>query len=130
MINQKLTKLTITLFIIFLSVKAYSSEVITCDDLLKGISDEAKITLHKDAQKRAQRDIEDYLGKKLIHPYGVSVKSIEGMAGFIEIYWCSPSQPLHDAWYSFYSRNKAVFRTPTTSMLLDGSIKKGVCELE
>ena len=129
-------KLILSILLLFIS-DVYASEVITCGDVLTG-SDEAKMILHKNAQKRAQKEIEEFIGKKIIYPYpvtgfgGVDKNGTpENMATIITIFWCeSLNKPLHSAYYDFYARNKGAFSSTNNNvpkMLLES--KKGVCEL-
>ena len=100
----------IFIIFIFFVANSHASEVVKCGDVQK-ISDEAKEVLHDYAQKRAQKEIEHFTGRKVVNPYGTfGNKTLKGHSGLIEIYWCESSyQPLHDAWYSYYSRNESAF---------------------
>jgi hypothetical protein len=89
-----------------------ASEVITCGDATS-VGAEARMALHKAAQERAQREIEEFVGKSLEYRYintlGMSGNA-ETMANVIEVLWCdSPNDPLHDAYYSLYSRHRHLF---------------------
>lgn len=77
------------------------------------VGGEARTLLHKQAQQRAQHEIESFMEKALMKPY-VDVfglqSSADVMADLIEIYWCETTNtPLHSAYYRFYSSNKSVF---------------------
>lgn len=96
----------------FLFSSCVFAEAITCADVT-AVKSEAKIILHAAAQKRAQKEAEDLLEKKIATPYldvlGQSATP-EAMASLIEVYWCeSPSTPLHSAYFRFYTSNKHVF---------------------
>lgn len=129
-------KFILSILLVFIS-NANASEVITCGDVLTG-SDEAKLILHKNAQKRAQKEIEAFIGKKIVYPYpvtgfgGVDKNGTpERMATTITAYWCDYlNKPLHSAYYDFYARNKGAFSSTNNNipkMLLES--EKGVCEL-
>lgn len=95
-----------------LSATSLASEVITCGDAAF-VGTEAKAALHHEAQQRAQKAVEDFVGKPVVTPY-VGLLGAPGdaknMASLIDIYWCeSAKTPLHDAYYRFYSSNKSVF---------------------
>lgn len=74
---------------------------------------EAKSTLHKAAQRRAQKEIEEFMERRVINPYAEALGqegNPESMASLIEVFWCeTPETPLHSAYYRFYSNNKSVF---------------------
>lgn len=92
-----------------------ASDVITCGDasIVKG---EANAILHKAAQKRAQKDFENLVGKKLENPtpdptaplvkIGEKNKKSDPFkfAEFIEFWWCETSKtPLHEAYFRYYT---------------------------
>jgi len=90
--------------------------VITCGDIfsLPDTSSETKISLHAKAQKRAQEEAEDFIGKKILNPYPNLLgkkDTIKVFSKIIEMFWCESSTiPLHSAYYNFYMRNKKVWR--------------------
>jgi hypothetical protein len=85
------------------------NNVILCGDVFTA-SQEAKLVLHEVAQQRAQKEIENFVGKKLIQPYW-GKKDIEMISGIIETYWCETSStPLHSAYYRLYSSSKFPFQ--------------------
>lgn len=89
-----------------------AADVITCGDAMS-VGKEAKASLHKEAQKRAQKAVEDFTGKKLTKPYikifGQS-GTPESTLSVIEVYWCeTETTPLHSAYYRLYSSNKLFF---------------------
>lgn len=102
------------IFSVFPLLSNAKSNVVTCSDVVNdNISNGARLVLHKQAQERAQKSIESFMGKKINKPYvdvfGNSAKA-ENMASVIEVYWCDyPKKPLHSSYYDFYSRNKSVF---------------------
>jgi hypothetical protein len=89
-----------------------ASEVITCGDAM-GVGGVARMALHNQAQERAQKAIEEFIERRLATPYinGLGMAGDEeSMASVIEVFWCdSLDSPLHDAYYSLYSRNKHLF---------------------
>ena len=102
-------------------------------------SNEAKMILHKSAQERAQKEIEAFIGKKIIYPYPVTEfggvdknGTLENMSTTITTYWCEYfDKPLHSAYYDFYARNKGAFSSTNNNipkMLLES--EQGVCELK
>lgn len=56
-------KFSFLVLCLFFSVNSFSSEVITCGDA-RAVGKEAKLILHKQAQERAQKDIETFVEKK------------------------------------------------------------------
>lgn len=116
-INMKylLNFLLLQLFFIN-NVYAYS-KAITCSDAMifnyKNQS-EAKLSLHKVAQQRAQYEAEKFMNKTIIKPFPTALgENNKHMtiktALLIEIFWCYPSMPLHSAYYNFYMSNKSVW---------------------
>ncbi len=99
-------------FALITSSFAHSSEVITCGDAMS-VGSEAKITLHSQAQKRAQTAIESFIEKPVKKPYVNAFgqeSDLNTMSVLIEVYWCETQKtPLHSAYYRFYSNNKSVF---------------------
>lgn len=100
------------LLVLTFSASALANDVITCGDA-ESVGVEAKLALHKEAQQRAQKAIEEFVEKPVVTPYvGAfgAVGDAKSMAAIIEIYWCeSAKTPLHAAYYRFYSSNKSVF---------------------
>ena len=95
------------------SVNVMSAGVISCGDAMS-VGREARLTLHNEAQKRAQSAIEEFVEKDMVNPY-VDLfgqkNDLKTMADLIEVYWCeTPKTPLHSAYYRFYSSNKSVFK--------------------
>jgi len=98
-------------FLILISAQA-GAQVVTCSDV-RSVGAEAKKILHAAAQKRAQKEAEESVGKKIIIPY-MDVRgdeaSPEMMASLVEVFWCDPpSTPLHSAYVLFYTKNMEVF---------------------
>lgn len=98
-------------FLILVSTQA-AAGVVTCSDV-RSVGAEAKKILHAAAQKRAQQEAEESVGKKIIIPY-IDVRgdeaSPEMMESLIEVFWCDPaSTPLHSAYLLFYTKNTEVF---------------------
>ena len=110
------------LFFLIFSLYASNSVagVITCGDAMS-VNGDARMALHKSAQKRAQLAIEEFTGKKLTIPYVddhtacfgdtcTSKGTPEGTASIVEVYWCeTPSTPLHSAYYNLYSSSSLWF---------------------
>jgi len=100
-------------FIAWIPSTAFSaSEVISCGDAM-AVGVEAKLALHQQAQQRAQVEIEEFQGRKLVVRYINALGSegdIDSMASVIEVFWCETADtPLHDAYYRLYSRNMRLF---------------------
>ncbi len=112
---RKLSLLSIFLLPMAVSANNATSNVITCFDVTNDIvSLGARSVLHKEAQKRAQKNIEDFIGKPVLTPYfdgmGQPAKA-QNMASVIEVFWCEAlKKTLHSAYYDFYSRNKNAFK--------------------
>lgn len=105
-------KLSLMICFITLYSSFAVSGVITCGDA-QSVGTEAKLALHASAQRRAQKQAEELVEKKintpLVDAFGRET-SPEVMASVIEVYWCeSPSTPLHEAYFNFYTNNKNVF---------------------
>ena len=108
-----IVRLNIILFLSFLiaSFNAYSSAT-TCGDARSVKSNEAKRALHDLAQKRAQKQVEKLVGKKLVNPYinnGIvgKPKTLDTTMPFIEIFWCyGSSMPLHSAYLNLYTSDE------------------------
>jgi hypothetical protein len=107
-------KTFLSLIILIFTAFNAKAEVIMCGDVMS-VGEEARLTLHKSAQKRAQIVIEDFMEKKITTPYaGWLVKPENAtpstMAYLIEAYWCETDEtPLHSAYYRYYSSNKSAF---------------------
>lgn len=95
-----------------------ASSVITCGDAFRfEDNSDGKYSLHKSSQERAQKEAENFMGKKIKKPYGSSwilndtkEQKLENMISLIEIFWCENiNMPLHSAYYNFYMRNKDVW---------------------
>jgi hypothetical protein len=105
-------KFSFLVLCLFFSANSFSAEVITCGDA-RAVGKEAKLILHKQAQERAQKDIEIFVEKTIKTPI-VDVwgnkSTVEHMSALIDVYWCETNQtPLHSAYYRFYSSNKYLF---------------------
>lgn len=89
-----------------------ASEVISCGDVT-AVGGEARMALHKLAQERASKEIEEFIERRLVTPYVDAFGSAgdeESTASLIEVFWCETNNtPLHDAYYRLYSRNKHLF---------------------
>jgi hypothetical protein len=102
------------LFIVIFSLNllfSFGNQVILCKDL-KNLNKKIKLVLHKKAQERAQKDAEKFMNKKIIRPFPNLLgqeTNISITSRIIEIFWCVPNMPLHEAWYNFYMRNKIVW---------------------
>jgi len=109
------------LMMLFFTLYASNSMagVITCGDAMS-VKGEARMALHHSAQKRAQRDVEEFAGKALTVPYpGINAcfgdkcesdGTPESTAALVDLYWCETnSTPLHSAYYSLYSSSKLWF---------------------
>ena len=100
------------IFALIYSSLANSSDVITCGDAM-AVGNEAKLVLHSQAQKRAQKAIESFVEKRVKKPYVNAFgqeSDLNSMSALIEVYWCETQKtPLHSAYYRFYSNNKSVF---------------------
>jgi len=103
----------ILLFLGLFSINATGSNAISCGDAMS-VGNEAKMALHSQAQKRAQKAIEQFVEKKLTKPYINLLgqrSNAKAMGALIEVYWCeTPSTPLHSAYYRYYSNNKSAFK--------------------
>jgi len=93
-----------------------AGDAIRCGDasIVKG---EANAMLHQAAQKRAQKDFESLVGKKLQNPTPDPMDAITlkkdktkiksdpiKFAEWIEFWWCeTPKTPLHEAYFRYYT---------------------------
>ena len=109
------------LLFMILAIDVLNGKVITCGDAMiaKGYN---RLYLHDIAQQRAQREIEDFMGKKILTPYPSPIVgkngTLKSMAALIETFWCeAPTTPLHSAYYNFYSRNKSAFENDKLSTI-------------
>jgi hypothetical protein len=103
---------SITIALSFYLPLSSAANVITCGDV-SSVGDESKFLLHKAAQQRAEKKIEEFFERKITQPNAALLGqegSEKSMAAIIETFWCeTPDTPLHSAYYRFYSNNKSVF---------------------
>ena len=86
---------------------------ISCGDAM-AVGTEARTVLHKAAQKRAQKAVEEFIGKPLTLPY---IQLLDPKAGnptstasIVEVYWCeTENTPLNKAYYNLYTSSKKYF---------------------